>query len=94
MKNELSVASLLRAMVVMLMTLSQTRAECDLIGTAEAEIVKKFPKFDLREFSRVVSDNDRFWTLTYGLPPNMLGGVPIVTIDKKSCKVVRILHTQ
>lgn len=68
--------------------------DCAMIELAERAIVKMYPSFDLREFKQVISEDAKFWELTYELPITMLGGVPIVTIDKKTCQVVRIVHTQ
>lgn len=46
------------------------------------------------KLKHITSGNNDFWTLTYALPETMLGGVPIVTTDKRTCKIVRIVHTQ
>ena len=40
----------------------------------------------------IVRDNS--WEVTFLLPPNMLGGVPHIHIDKSSMKVIKAYHTQ
>ena len=42
----------------------------------------------------VVADNGDMWTVTYQLPPDTAGGTPVLTIDKTTCKVVRVLRYQ
>lgn len=61
---------------------------------AERSIVKTYPAFDLKEFRQAITENGNLWELAYEMPSNTLGGVPIITIDKRTCKVVRIIHTQ
>lgn len=67
---------------------------CDVLRIAEEEIVKRFPSFFPTSFKQVVSDKGNVWELTYEVPIGVLGGVPIVTIDKTTCAIIRIEHTQ
>lgn len=67
---------------------------CDLLALAEMRLAQVFPWFDPGEMKRKISENGHLWELTYELPETMIGGVPIVTIDKRTCEVVRVIHTQ
>lgn len=67
---------------------------CDLLKVAEARLAEVFPSFDPKGMKPKISENDQIWELTYVLPDTMIGGAPIVTIDKKTCTVVRIIRTQ
>jgi NTF2 fold immunity protein len=71
-----------------------SKLKCDPLSVAEAYVAKKFPSSDSNGLKRVISENGNFWQLTYRLPANMLGGVPIITVDMRTCKVVRAVHTQ
>ncbi len=66
---------------------------CNMLEVAERSIVKMYPAFDLKEFRQAITQNGNLCELTYEMPNSMLGSVPIVTIDKRTCKVVRIIHT-
>ena len=71
-----------------------SKTECEPLNVAEAYIAKQFPAFDSSGLKRIVSQKADLWQLTYELPAGMLGGVPIVTIDMRTCKVVSAVHTQ
>ena len=68
--------------------------QCDFMKLAEEYIAKLFPFSNSTGKTLVVSENERLWEMTYRLPPHMLGGAPIVTIDKRTCLVVRVQLTQ
>jgi hypothetical protein len=68
--------------------------KCNMLKIAEEAIVKHFPSFYPTSLKKIISDKGNSWELTYELPADALGGVPIVTIDKKTCKVIRVEHTQ
>lgn len=70
------------------------QSKCDPLSVARQYIEKRYPAFDPTGLKPVISDDGDLWKLTYELPPNMLGGVPIVTIDKRTCTVIRAEHTQ
>jgi hypothetical protein len=42
----------------------------------------------------VVYDCGEYWVYTYELPKRMLGGTPVVLIDKKTRAVIRAYHEQ
>jgi hypothetical protein len=75
---------------------SQTmaRPKCDTLNTALEYIAKRYPLFDPAGLKQVISEQDNLWELTYGLPEGMLGGAPIITIEKRTCTIVRARHTQ
>jgi hypothetical protein len=75
---------------------SQTMAQpkCDTLKIALEYIAKRYPLFDPAGLKQVISEQDNLWELTYELPEGMLGGAPIITIDKRTCTIVRARHTQ
>lgn len=75
---------------------SQTMAQpkCDALKIALEYIAKRYPHFDPAGLKQIISEQDNFWELTYELPEDMLGGVPIITIDKRTCTIIRAIHTQ
>jgi hypothetical protein len=73
-------------------TMSQPR--CDMLRVAQEYIAKRYPSFDPSGLKLVISEEGNFWQLTYELPEGMLGGAPIITIDKRTCTIVRAQHSQ
>ena len=67
--------------------MSQPR--CDAARIAEEYIAKKYPFFDPNQMKLVISESENHWEVTYQLPENMLGGAPVIAIDKRTCAVVR-----
>ncbi|MDK1032925.1 MAG: NTF2 fold immunity protein [Planctomycetia bacterium] len=67
-----------------------------LMSIAREYIEGRWPQslhvFDDRTPLIIVRDNS--WEVTFLLPPNMLGGVPHIHIDKSSMKVIKAYHTQ
>ena len=70
------------------------KSQCDLLGIAQQFIAQRYPSFDPTGLRLSISETDSIWELTYELPRGTLGGVPIITIDKHSCKIVHAIHTQ
>jgi hypothetical protein len=68
--------------------------KCDLLQIAEAYIAKRYPFFVQTGTTPVISDKGGLWEVTYELPEGMLGGAPIISIDKRTCMVVRAQITQ
>jgi hypothetical protein len=60
----------------------------DFLKMAQDFIAKKFPYIDLAHRQPVTSESNSFWEVRYELPPDMLGFVPVVAIDKWYCVVV------
>jgi hypothetical protein len=73
---------------------AMSHSNCDPLRTAKQYIAKRFPWFDSTGMKLVISEKGHLWEMTYKLPPNMLGGAPIITIDKRTCKIVRAVHEQ
>jgi len=67
---------------------------CDPLKVALDYIATRFPHFQSTGLKRVISEQDNLWELTYELPEDTLGGVPIITIDTRTCTIVRAIHTQ
>ena len=64
------------------------------ISTAELFVAAKYPDFDKsgkRAVARTIGDQ---WEVTYELPEGMLGGAPVVLVDKKTGRVIRSFRTQ
>jgi hypothetical protein len=73
---------------------AMAQSQCDFFRIAHQFIVQRYPTFDSTGLRPMVSESDRLWELTFELPRGTLGGVPTITIDKRSCKVVRAEHSQ
>ena len=67
---------------------------CQPLKTSAEYIARRFPHFDPAGLKQVVSERGSLWEFTYELPQDMLGGAPIITIDKRTCTIVRAIHTQ
>jgi NTF2 fold immunity protein of polymorphic toxin system component len=78
------------------MTPNQTmsQANCNVLKIAHEYIASRYPLFDAAGLTPVISEQGSLWRLTYELPRGTLGGVPIITIDRRTCRVVRAEHTQ
>jgi hypothetical protein len=77
------------AMIFQLMvspTMSQPK--CDFLNVAQELIARKFPFIDLSYRHPVTSESKNIWQVRYELPPDTLGFVPVVGIDKQTCAVV------
>jgi hypothetical protein len=68
---------------------TMAQAQCDVVKVAEQYIAKTFPSFDSTGKKLVVTESGNLCEVTYELPPWMLGGAPVITIDKRTCTVVR-----
>jgi hypothetical protein len=68
--------------------------ECAVTQIAEKEVAAKFPDFDMARNPPMVQDKGNQWRVDYRLPDGVLGGTPVVLIDKKTMKVVRVFHSQ
>lgn len=78
------------------LTGSQTMSQpkCDVAKIAEGVIAKHFSFYDSTGMKPVIFESNQVWEFTYQLPRHMLGGAPVITIDKQTCTVVRIELTQ
>jgi NTF2 fold immunity protein len=68
--------------------------ECTVARIAERQIAQKYPNFDSVRFPPIVRNKGTTWEVEYQLPITMIGGTPVITIDKASLKVLRPDHTQ
>jgi len=73
---------------------SMNTAEQSLISAAEQAVIAKFPDFKAEGKKPVLQDMGDHWEFTYELPPTMLGGAPVVVIDKKTKSISHIYRTQ
>lgn len=79
---------------VMVQERSMNTAEQSLISAAEQAVNAKFPDFKTEGKKPVLQDMGDRWEFTYELPPTMLGGAPVVVIDKKTNSISHIYRTQ
>ena len=86
----MAVAATLQLMVNQAMS----QPKCDIVKLAEEYIAKQYPSFDPTGMKLVVSETLALWEVTYELPRDMLGGAPIISIDKRTCTIVRAQITQ
>ena len=71
-----------------------SKAERQAIATAEILIAKKYPDFDKAKMRIVIRSMGDHWEVSYELPSDMLGGAPVVLIDKRTGVVIRSFRTQ
>ena len=71
-----------------------SKPKCDIAKVAEEYIAKRYPFFDATGMKLVISETENRWEVTYKLPEDMLGGAPVIDIDKRTCAVVRAQLTQ
>jgi hypothetical protein len=79
---------------VMVQERSMNTAEQSLISAAEQAVIAKFPDFKTEGKKPVLQDMGDHWEFTYELPATMLGGAPVVVIDKKTNSISHIYRTQ
>jgi len=93
-RAELSICIMPAAVLHLMENIALAQPVCDPLKVALEYIARRYPNFDSAGLKRIISERDNLWELTYELPQDTLGGVPIITIDKRSCKIVRAIHTQ
>lgn len=64
------------------------------VSTAQAFVNEKYPDFDKSRKRIVIKTTDDQWEITYELPDGMIGGAPVVFVDRRTGKVVRSFRTQ
>ena len=57
-------------------------------------IARQYPDFDKTRKTLAVRDLGSQWEVTYTLPDDMLGGAPVVLLDKATLAVARSYRTQ
>lgn len=62
--------------------------------TAKNYIFRVYPDFKANDLCLQVTDSQDKWEVTYQLPSNMIGGSPVVLLDKQTGIVLRSYRTQ
>jgi len=63
---------------------------CDVVRIAKAYVESHFPFIDTAPDRRVITlPVGAHWQVTFNLPDGYLGFVPEITVDPKTCQVVR-----
>ena len=70
------------------------QSSCDVLKVAEIYVNERFPNAVSPEMNPVVSEQSKTWTIEYRLPVHMLGGGPVITIEKNTCKIIDAYRTQ
>jgi hypothetical protein len=73
---------------------AMSQSSCNVLKVAEIYVSEHFPNAVSAEMKPVISEQDRSWIVEYRLPVHMLGGGPVITIDKNTCKVIDAYRTQ
>jgi NTF2 fold immunity protein len=71
-----------------------SETEREVVRVAQDYLTDRFPDFDSRLRLPVVHDRGNSWEIEYELPIGVIGGTPVVIIDKATLKVLRSIHTQ
>lgn len=66
----------------------------DVIVMAQKAISETFPEFRSGERAPEIIDQGEEWKFIYNLSDGSLGGSPVVIIDKKTKKIIKIYRTQ
>jgi NTF2 fold immunity protein len=61
---------------------------------AERYVTTHYPGFDTIKNPPIVHDNGDVWEVEYELPSRVIGGTPVVVIEKATLKVLRSFQTQ
>jgi hypothetical protein len=61
---------------------------------AERHIAIRYPDFDSVKNSPIIYDKGDAWEVEYELSKGVIGGTPVVVIEKGTLKVLRSFHTQ
>jgi hypothetical protein len=70
------------------------RSNCKIVRIAERVLAVRYPEFDSINKPPVVHDKGTAWEVEYELPKGVIGGTPVVVIDKTTMKVLRSFQTQ
>lgn len=68
--------------------------ECTVARIAERYITMNYPDFDSIRSPPIVRDKGTNWEVEYQLPITMIGGTPVIIIEKANLKVLKAYHTQ
>lgn len=72
------------------------------LGTVESKIAMigdravatHYPGYDRKKYPISITQDRNVWIFQYQLPENMIGGTPVVKIDKKTLDVVKVYESQ
>lgn len=90
------------ALILGLVAFACSNLRAEQVSTNEAEartiaekfVADRYPDFDNRKKKPVLKDGGDHWEFTYELPDDMIGGAPVVIIDKRTKKIIRSYRTQ
>lgn len=71
-----------------------TPTECTVARVAERYITIHYPDFDSIKNPPVIRDKGEVWIVEYQLPEEMIGGTPVIEIEKSSLSVLKAHRTQ
>jgi hypothetical protein len=73
---------------------SMRATDCTVARIAERYIAIRYPDFDSVKNPPIVRDRGDSWQVEYELPKGVIGGTPIVVIEKTTLRVLRSFQTQ
>jgi hypothetical protein len=73
---------------------SLTLAECVAARVADAYVAIRYPDFDTVGSPPVIRDTGDTWEVEYQLPSGVVGGTPVIVVEKANLNVVHSFHTQ
>jgi hypothetical protein len=73
---------------------TKTQTEREVARIAEQYVAVHYPKFDTVKNPPIVEDKGSTWEVDYKLPTDVIGGTPVIVIEKNTLKVLRSYHTQ
>lgn len=68
--------------------------DADLKAIAMAAVRERFPDFDANRYPLRVVDGGNHFVVDFVLPPDMIGGSPVVQINKSTRTVIKLFRTQ
>ena len=71
-----------------------TPTECAVARVAERYVAAHYPDFDSIKNPPIVRAKGDTWEVEYELPRGVLGGTPVVIIEKATLEVSRSFQTQ
>lgn len=71
-----------------------TAKEKEALSVAEKFVANRYADFDKRNKKPVLKDAGDHWEFTYELPEDMIGGAPVIIIDKRTMQIIRSYRTQ
>jgi hypothetical protein len=59
-----------------------------------AAVAASYPKYDRKKYPVLINRHNDTWVFEYQLPDNMIGGTPVVIVDKNTLKVIKTYESQ